>query len=73
MDGRLHLAAIGRRVAAAGGGVVGAMHFGDFARGVFDYAGALDEIAVAQANLASGREAEEFFGRIFAEILLLDV
>ncbi len=40
---------------------------------VLDHAGALDEIGVAQAHFAAGREAEEFLGRIFAEILLLDV
>ena len=72
MDGGLHFAAVGR-VAAAGGGVVGAVHFGDFALLVLDHAGALDEVGVAQAHFAAGREAEEFLRRIFAEIVLLDV
>ena len=72
VNGRLHFAAIGS-VAAAGGGIVGAMHFDDFALVVLHHARALDEVAVAQAHFAAGRETEIFLGRIFAEVVLLDV
>ena len=72
VDGGFHPAAIGR-VAAARGRVIGAVHFHHFAVLVLHHAGAGDEIGVAQAHFAAGREAEILLGRIFAEIVLLDV
>ena len=52
VDRALHLAAV-RGVAAAGGGVVGAVDLGHVAGGVLHDVGALDEVRVAQPHLAA--------------------
>src|SRR3954452_15832073 len=73
MDGRLHLATVRRSVAAVRCRIVRAMHFDNLALFVFHYAVRSDEVAVAQAHFASRREAEIFWRRHFAEIVLLDI
>ena len=73
MDGGFHLAPVGR-VAAARCRIVGAMNFDHFAGlRILHHAGAGDEVAVAQPHFAAGRQPEILLGRIFAEIVLLDV
>src|SRR6516165_6935119 len=73
VEGGFHLAVV-RRVAALGGGVVGAVQLNYFASFfVLFHADALDEISVAQSYLAARRETEVILRRILAEILLLDV
>ena len=54
MQRRLHLAPVGR-IAAAGRRVVAAMQFGNLTGlGILLYTHALDEVGVAQADLAAG-------------------
>ena len=72
MHGGLDLAAVGR-VAAAAGGVVGAVDLDDVAGGVFHDALRGDEVGVAQAHFLAGREAVVLGRRDFAEVVLLDV
>lgn len=72
MDGGLDLAAIGG-VAAAGGGVVGAVDFDDFTGFVFDDGLAGDEVGVAEADFGAGGETIVLLGRDFAEIVVVDV
>ena len=72
MDGRLHLASIGS-VAAAGGGVVGAVDLDYFSLVVLHHTLRGNEIAVAEPYFAAGRQAVVLLGRVFAEIVLLDV
>ena len=52
VNGRLHLTIVGR-IAATGCGIVRAVYFDDFPLLVFIHAGALDEVAAAQADLAA--------------------
>src|SRR2546422_260578 len=49
--------------AALGVGDQRGLHFGDLAAGVFAAAGAFDDVAVFQAHLVAGEQAEEAFGR----------
>ncbi len=49
------------------------MQLDHLARVVLHDADAGDEVAVAQANFAAGRETEILLGRIFAKIVLFDV
>src|ERR1700722_18286059 len=72
MHGRLDLAAI-RRIAAFGGGIVDAAQFGDLTRSVLHHFATLDEISVAQPHFGARRQPEELLGRIFHEVVLLDV
>jgi hypothetical protein len=60
--GRLHLASVGRVVAAARLGIVGAAQFHHLARRVLDRLAALDEIAVAQPHFRAGVSRKNFFG-----------
>ncbi len=73
MDGGFYFTAVGRIVSASGCGIVGAVDFDHFALFVLHDALAGDEIAVAQADFASGRQAKIFRRRNFAKIVLLDV
>src|SRR6185312_3287979 len=68
----LHLAAVGR-VAAARRRVVGAAQLRHLALGVLHHLAPGDEIGVAQAYLAAGREAIELFRRVLHEIVALDI
>src|SRR5579885_2429374 len=72
MDRRLHLASIGR-VPAARRRIVRAMHLSHFAFVVLHHALRSDEVSITQANFFSRRQAEIFWWRHFAEIILLDV
>jgi len=72
VDGGLHFASIGR-VATAGFGIASAVNFGDGACSVLDDVGTLDEVSAAKAHFGAWREAKELLGRIFAEVVLLDV
>jgi len=71
VDGAFDLAAVGG-VAAAGGGVVGAVDAGDAAVGVFLDAVGGDEVGVAQAHLLADGHAEVFLGGFLHEVLALD-
>jgi len=72
MDGAFYFAA-GLGLARAGFGIEGAAEFNDLAGGVFDDFVALNDADVAKADFAAGGEAEVFFGRIFHEVVALDV
>ncbi len=72
MEGALDLA-VGAGHTAAGVGVVGAAQLGDVAIGVLDDFLTLDDVCALEAYLAAGGEAEEFLGRVFHEVLALDV
>ena len=72
VHGRLDLAAVGG-VAAAAGGIVGAVDFDDVAGCVFHDALGGDEVGVAQADFLAGRQAVVLGRRNFAEVVLLDV
>src|ERR1035438_1079243 len=72
MDGRLSLASVGS-VAAAGSRVVRTMHLDHFPFIIFYYRCRCDEESIAQANLPAGRQAVILLGRVFAEVILLDV
>src|SRR4051812_19067243 len=53
--------------------VICAVHFHNLPFFVLHYASAGYEVSITQAHLASGRKAEVLLGRIFAEIILLDI
>src|SRR5208283_2967790 len=73
VDGRLHLAGVGR-VAAPCRWIVVAMDLTNLAGLlVLHHAGALDEVPPAQPDLTAGRQPEELLWRIFAEIILFNV
>lgn len=72
MEGGFYLSAVGC-VAATGCGVVGAVQFGDIAIGVFGYAGAGDEIGVAEADFSAGGQAVELFRGALHKVIVLDV
>ena len=69
---RLHLAAVGRRVAAAGLGIVGAAERGDGPVGILIDADATDEVGVAETHFVARRQAEELLRRVFHEVVALD-
>ena len=72
LHGALHLAAV-LRPASAGGRVVGAMHLGDVAGGVFDHPGADDVVGMLQAHLFARGQAKIFLGRMLFKIFPVDV
>ena len=71
VDGAADLAAIGG-VAAHGGGVVGAVDFGDGALGVLDQVGASEEAGAAEAHFVAGGEAVELLGGHLHEVVTVD-
>src|SRR5262245_29411494 len=73
MQGCLHLAPIGGRVAAAGGRIVAAAQLDDLAGRILDDLAAGDEIGIAQAHLFARSQPKELLGRVFHEIILLHV
>src|ERR1700685_2209494 len=72
MDGGLNLASI-RRVAPARGWVVRAVDFDYFSSLVLDHGLRGNKVAITQPHFAARRQAVVLLGRIFAEIVLLDV
>ncbi len=73
MQRRFHLPAT-RRQTAARLGIVAAAQLDDGAGDrILHDALALDDVRVAQADLATGREPEEFARRLLHEVVLLDV
>lgn len=61
-----------RGVGALGTGEVFAADFGDLAGGILFEAGALHDVAAAEADVAAGSEAEVFLLRDFHEVIGLD-
>ncbi len=72
MQRAFHLAAVWR-IAALGGGIIGAQQFDDIAIGILDHIGAGDEIGPAQADFAADAQAEEFLGCVLHEIGLFNI
>ncbi len=72
MNCRFHLSPIRRR-AAARRRIVGAAQLDDVPRLVLDHTFALQEVRVAEPHFAAGSETEELLGRVFTEVILLDV
>ena len=72
MQRRLHLAPVRRRVAALGGGIVGAPQLDHLALGVLHGLPARDEVGVAQPHLLARRQSEELLGRVLHEVVALD-
>ena len=70
---RLHLAPVGRRVAAARRGIVGAAQLDHLARRILHRLAAGHEIGVAQPHLLAGRKPVELLRRILHEVVALDV
>src|SRR5689334_1467433 len=71
VNGAVDTFAVGRS-AATRGGVVGAVDLGDFALLVLDDPRASDDVGVAQAHRAPGREPVIAGGRILQEVVALD-
>ena len=71
MNGALDLASIGR-VAAAGGGIVGAAHFDHLALGILGAPRAAHEVGPAEADFLAGGETEVLLGRDLHEVLALN-
>ena len=73
MDGGLDLALF-LGCAALGRGVVGAMEFGDLAGlRIFRHSDTFDDVGIPEPYFASWGEPEKLFGRIFPEIVLLNI
>src|SRR5690349_1832036 len=72
MDRGFYFAAVWR-ISAARCRVICTVHFRNLPFFILDYASAGYEVSITQAHLASGRKAEVLLGRIFAEIILLDI
>src|SRR5690348_2499536 len=72
MDGRFHLAAIGR-VTAPGRRIVRAVNLDDLAFFILHDTRARYEEAPAKTNFLTWRKPEELLRRIFFEIVLLDI
>src|SRR5690348_11209409 len=53
--------------------VICTVHFRNLPFFILDYASAGYEVSITQAHLASGRKAEVLLGRIFPEVILLDI
>ncbi len=58
---------------AASVGIISAMDGGDIAISILVYAGAFNNVGTLEANFTAGSEAEEFLGRIFHEIITLNI
>ncbi len=73
VDGALHFAPR-LRAAAAGFRIVRTVEgVNGTGGGVLLHTDTFDDIRVAQANLASGRQSKEFLRRVFHEIVLFNV
>src|SRR5512133_906633 len=72
MDCGFYFAAVGR-ISTARSRVICTVHFHNLPLFVLHYASAGYEVSITQAHLALGRKAEVLPGRIFAEIILLDI
>ena len=72
MDRSLYFTSIGA-VASAALRIIGTMYFHDFSVLVLDTAGAFYEISTHQAHFVAGEHTEIFLGRLFHEVLSLNI
>ena len=72
MHGRLDLASVGR-VAALGGGIIGAAQLSNLAGRILDDVSAFDEIGIAQPHFGARGQPEKLLRRAFHEVVLLDI
>ena len=72
MDRSLNLTTV-RAVAAAALRIVGTMYFHNLTVFILDTTGALYEISVHQAHFVARKHAEILLGRLFHEIVSLDI